>query len=62
MHFICIVMTCYCEHVNGPSGFIKDGTLLGHGGNDRPLLNLSVLSHLLLIVRINGTGVLFLLA
>ena len=40
-------MACSCEHGNGPSGFIKDGALLGHGGDNRLLLNLSVLSHLL---------------
>ena len=40
-------MTCSCEHGNGPSGFIKDGALLSHGGDNRLLFNLSVLSHLL---------------
>jgi len=44
---ICIEMMCSCEHGNGPSGFIKDGVLLAHGGDNRLLLNLSVLSHLL---------------
>jgi len=40
-------MTCSCEHGNGPSDFIKDGALVGRGGDNRLLLNLSVLYHLL---------------
>jgi hypothetical protein len=44
-------MACSCEHGNELLGFIKDGAVFYYGRDNRLLLNLSVLSHLLRVVN-----------